>query len=75
MSPSLLHNRGYVGNFDKENMGYELRTNAGGCNRLLCWKKTKHNNKGKVKPGTPVRLHKKRHFSYVWTVWEAKKDG
>ncbi|KAF9595757.1 hypothetical protein IFM89_003499 [Coptis chinensis] len=53
MSPNfswrvLVEGKGVVGFSWRLAWGYELRTNAGGCNRLLCWKKTKHNNKGKI---------------------------
>lgn len=51
MSPSLLHDSNLVGKYTKESMGYESGSGGGGC---LCWNKTKHNRRGKIKPGTPV---------------------
>ncbi|KAI3770780.1 hypothetical protein L6452_01924 [Arctium lappa] len=51
MSPSLLHDSNLVGKYSKESMGYESGSGGGGC---LCWNKTKHNRRGKIKPGTPV---------------------
>ncbi|PIA47018.1 hypothetical protein AQUCO_01400021v1 [Aquilegia coerulea] len=76
MSPSLLHNRGYVGNFDKENLGYESGTSGGGgVNGVLCWKRSKHSKKGRVKAGTPVRLQKKKQFSCFGQCGKASKGN
>ncbi|KAL5704791.1 hypothetical protein ACHQM5_023167 [Ranunculus cassubicifolius] len=72
MSPSLLHNRGSAVNGNKDNLGYESGANAGSCGGLLCWT-TKPNKKGKVKPGTPIRLHKKRQFSCFGQCGKTKK--
>nr|DAD38812.1 TPA_asm: hypothetical protein HUJ06_013134 [Nelumbo nucifera] len=48
ISPSLLHDSTFGGNFNKDNLGYESGPGHCGCNGILCWKPTKHFNKGKV---------------------------
>ncbi|KAI3857300.1 hypothetical protein MKX03_003142 [Papaver bracteatum] len=72
MSPSLLHNKSLAGNYSIENQGYESGT-APTCNGLLCWKKTKPYNKGKVKQGTPVRSHKSKQFLLFGNCMKPKK--
>ncbi|KAM0040560.1 putative DNA-directed DNA polymerase [Helianthus debilis subsp. tardiflorus] len=53
MSPSLLHDANLV------TSGYESGSAAGGC---LCWNKPRHNRRGKMKPGTPVRPRRGAKF-------------
>lgn len=65
MSPSLLHNSSYVGNFNKESMGYESSSGAGGCSGLFCWNNLKHHKRAKVKQRTPVGLHKGGRFLWL----------
>ncbi|OVA15476.1 DNA polymerase III [Macleaya cordata] len=72
MSPSLLHDRSSAGNFNNENLGYESGQ-APGCNGLICWKKTKPYNKGKVKQGTPIRSRKSRNFLLFGECMKTKK--
>ncbi|KAM7474466.1 hypothetical protein LguiB_021709 [Lonicera macranthoides] len=62
MSPSVLHDSSFVGNFSKESIGYESGSGAGGCSGLFCWNNTKHHKRGKIKPGTPVRPRKSAQF-------------
>ncbi|KAK4846413.1 hypothetical protein QYF36_016933 [Acer negundo] len=63
MSPSLLHDTSFMGNFSKENLaGYESGSGTGGCSGLFCWNNTRPPKKGKVK-GTPVRPRKGGRFS------------
>ncbi|CAK9177829.1 unnamed protein product [Ilex paraguariensis] len=62
MSPSLLHDSGFVANLSKENMGYESGTGDGGCSGLFCWNNARHNKRGKLQQGTPVHSHKSGRF-------------
>ncbi|KVI11328.1 protein STICHEL-like [Cynara cardunculus var. scolymus] len=59
ISPSLLHDSNLVGKYNKESMGYESGSGGGGC---LCWNKSKHNRRGKIKPGTPVGPRRSARF-------------
>ncbi|KAL5786876.1 hypothetical protein ACOSP7_003825 [Xanthoceras sorbifolium] len=73
MSPSLLHDSSFMGNFSKENLaGYESGSATGGCSGLFCWNNTRPHNRGKVK-GTPVRPRKGGRFSLFGECAKAKK--
>ncbi|XP_043722712.1 protein STICHEL isoform X1 [Telopea speciosissima] len=73
MSPSLLHDSSFPGNFNQENLGYESGSGPGGCNGLLCWKTSKHINKEKVKVGTPVRSRKGRNLLWFGQCRKSRK--
>ncbi|XP_044461989.1 protein STICHEL-like [Mangifera indica] len=62
MSPSLLHDSNFMGNFNKESVGYESGSAAGGCSGLFCWNNGKPPKGRKVK-GTPVRPRNSGRFS------------
>lgn len=62
MSPSLLHDSSFVGNFSKDNLGYESGSGAGGCNGLFCWNKNKPPKRGKVQKGTSVQSNRRGRF-------------
>lgn len=64
ISPSLLHDSIYMGNFGKESTGYESGSGAGGCGGLFCWTNTKPQKRVKVKQGAPVRAHRSARFSW-----------
>ncbi|XP_027156842.1 protein STICHEL [Coffea eugenioides] len=67
ISPSLLHDNNIVGNFSKDNLGYESGPGGGSCSGLFCWnntKVTKPPRRVKVKQGTPVRSNKAVRFSW-----------
>ncbi|KAJ6327642.1 hypothetical protein OIU78_014496 [Salix suchowensis] len=54
ISPSLLHGSIYVGNGDKETLGYESGpAGGGGCSGLFCWNNSSRSNRAKAR-GAPV---------------------
>ncbi|EEF42984.1 replication factor C / DNA polymerase III gamma-tau subunit, putative [Ricinus communis] len=55
ISPSLLHGSNFVGNLNKESLGYESSSAGGGCSGLFCW----NANKSHKVNGTPVRYRGK----------------
>ncbi|KAJ0078129.1 hypothetical protein Patl1_36655 [Pistacia atlantica] len=73
MSPSLLHDSSFMGNFSKESLGYESGSAAGGCSGLFCWNNGKPYKRGKVK-GTPVRARKGGRFSLFGECAKGKKS-
>ncbi|XP_059652107.1 protein STICHEL isoform X2 [Cornus florida] len=73
MSPSLLHNSSFAGNFNKESTGYESGSGAGGCSGLFCWNNAKPPRRGKVKQGTPVVSHRDARFSWFGECGKPKK--
>ncbi|XP_044489663.1 protein STICHEL [Mangifera indica] len=73
MSPSLLHESNFMGNFSKESLGYESGSAAGGCSGLFCWNNGKTHKRGKVK-GTLVRARKSGRFSLFGDCAKGKKS-
>ncbi|KAL7235577.1 hypothetical protein ACSBR1_018965 [Camellia fascicularis] len=73
ISPSLLHDSSFLGNFSKESMGYESGTGAGGCSGLFCWNNTKPDKRAKVKQRTTVRSDKGVRFSWFGECAKPKK--
>ncbi|XP_008452189.2 protein STICHEL [Cucumis melo] len=49
ISPSILHDGSMVGNSNKDNLGYESSSAAGGCSGLFCWNNSKPHKRGKVR--------------------------
>ncbi|XP_073025363.1 LOW QUALITY PROTEIN: protein STICHEL [Primulina eburnea] len=64
ISPSLLHNSGFTRDFNKDNMGYESGSGAGGCTALFCWNNTRTHRGGKDQRGTPINAHQNGRFSW-----------
>ncbi|WCJ41958.1 AAA-type ATPase family protein [Euphorbia peplus] len=56
-SPSLLHDSKFVGNLNKESLGYESSSATGGCSGLFCWSANK-SLKEKAK-SAPVRSRRR----------------
>ncbi|KAJ9141440.1 hypothetical protein P3X46_031978 [Hevea brasiliensis] len=51
ISPSLLHDSNFVGNPNKESLGYESSSASGGCSGLFCWNANKsHKPKAEETP-------------------------
>lgn len=71
ISPSLLHDNSFAGNFVKENSGYESGPGGGGCSGLFCWNNTKSNRRIK---GTPVRSHKAVRFLWFGECVKAQRS-
>ncbi|PSS29098.1 Protein STICHEL like [Actinidia chinensis var. chinensis] len=74
ISPSLLHDSSFMGNFSKESMGYESGSGAGGCSGLFCWNNGKPHRRAKDKQGTPVRLRKGARFAWFGECAKAKSN-
>ncbi|XP_022929429.1 protein STICHEL [Cucurbita moschata] len=49
ISPSILHDGSMVANSNKDNLGYESSSAAGGCSGMFCWNNSKPHKRGKVR--------------------------
>ncbi|PSS21670.1 Protein STICHEL like [Actinidia chinensis var. chinensis] len=74
ISPSLLHDSSFMGNFSKESMGYESGSGAGGCSGLFCWNNEKPRRRAKDKQGASVRLHKGARFAWFGECAKSKSN-
>ncbi|XAR56222.1 DNA-directed DNA polymerase [Bertholletia excelsa] len=74
ISPSLLHDTSFMGNFNKESMGYESGSGAGGCGGLFCWNNARPRRRTKVKQRMPVHSQKAARFAWFGECAKSKKS-
>ncbi|KAJ6348293.1 hypothetical protein OIU76_004710 [Salix suchowensis] len=67
ISPSLLHGSIYVGNGDKETLGYESGpAGGGGCSGLFCWNNSSRSNRAKARGAPSWTSRQKWEIFIVW---------
>ncbi|XP_073150102.1 LOW QUALITY PROTEIN: protein STICHEL-like [Henckelia pumila] len=75
ISPSLLHNSSFARDFNKDNMGYESGSGAGGCTALFCWNNTRTHRRGKGPKGTPINARQNGRFSWFGVCAKSRRTS